>query len=66
MTVILRAYSVSDYVHVLPETSSDERMHILDDTCWCRPVLAARDVPGRRREYYLTHRRQTCRGRART
>lgn len=48
-------YSVSDYIHVLPETGSDERMHVLDDTCWCRPVLAARDVPGRRREYYLTH-----------
>jgi hypothetical protein len=48
-------YSVSDYIHVLPETSSDERMHVLDDTCWCRPVLAARDAPGRRREYYLTH-----------
>lgn len=48
-------YSVSDYIHVLPETGSDERMHVLDDTCWCRPVLAARDAPGRRREYYLTH-----------
>jgi hypothetical protein len=50
-------YSVSDYIHVLPETSSDERMHVLDDTCWCRPVLAAHDVPGRPREYYLTHKR---------
>ena len=51
----LRSYSVSDFIHVLPETGSDERMHILDDTCWCRPVLSAHDVSGRRREYHLTH-----------
>jgi hypothetical protein len=25
--------------HVLPETSSDERMHVLDDTCWCHPII---------------------------
>lgn len=25
--------------HVVPETSSDERMHVLDDTCWCRPII---------------------------
>jgi hypothetical protein len=34
---------VSDFyttaAHVLPETSSDERMHILDDTCWCKPII---------------------------
>lgn len=23
--------------HVLPETGSDERMHVLSDACWCRP-----------------------------
>ena len=27
-------------IHDLPVTSSDERMHILDDTCWCSPTVA--------------------------
>ena len=22
----------------VPETSSDERMHVLDETCWCKPT----------------------------
>jgi hypothetical protein len=30
------------YVHVLPETSSEDRIHLLVDGmyegCWCRPV----------------------------
>lgn len=25
--------------HVVPEAWSDERMHILDDTCWCHPII---------------------------
>jgi hypothetical protein len=25
--------------HVLPETASDERMHVLDDRCWCHPII---------------------------
>jgi hypothetical protein len=25
--------------HVVPETSSDERQHVMDDTCWCRPLI---------------------------
>lgn len=25
--------------HVLPVVSSDDLMHVLDDTCWCRPVI---------------------------
>lgn len=24
-------------VQALPETSSDDRMHVLDDDCWCAP-----------------------------
>lgn len=28
-----------EVVHDMPETASDEQMHVLDDwgTCWCRP-----------------------------
>jgi hypothetical protein len=26
-------------VHVVPATTSDDRMHIMDDTCWCRPII---------------------------
>lgn len=25
--------------HILPETSSDDRAHTLDDRCWCRPTI---------------------------
>lgn len=45
----------TDWVQVLPETSSEDRMHILDDTCWCKPTLA--QVPDRGRfSYQLVHR----------
>jgi hypothetical protein len=30
---------MSHPVQILPPTRSDERMHILDETCWCRPIL---------------------------
>lgn len=30
---------MSEPVQILPPTRSDERMHILDETCWCHPVL---------------------------
>jgi hypothetical protein len=35
----IRTYAgVVPVVHVLPETSSDERMHVMDtDHCWCHP-----------------------------
>lgn len=23
----------------VPETSSEERMHVLDETCWCKPTV---------------------------
>ena len=26
-------------VNETPETGSDERMHVLDETCWCNPVV---------------------------
>jgi hypothetical protein len=55
MTELVAPYSVSDYIQILPETNSDERMHILDDTCWCRPALAPHDEPGRPRRYRLIH-----------
>lgn len=32
-------------VQVLPETSTDERMHVLDETCWCEPEVEY--VPGK-------------------
>lgn len=25
--------------HVLPVTYSDARQHILDDKCWCHPII---------------------------
>jgi hypothetical protein len=31
--------STSSPTHNLPLTSSDERMHVLDETCWCGPVV---------------------------
>ena len=30
--------------HVLPPTSSDERQHVLDETCWCSPKLVHKAV----------------------
>lgn len=49
----------SEWLQVVPETGSDERMHVLDETCWCRPTLA--QIPAgskrfRRFEYQLLHR----------
>ena len=26
-------------VNETPETGSDERLHVLDETCWCNPVV---------------------------
>lgn len=26
-------------VQVLPEASSEERMHVRDETCWCKPTV---------------------------
>jgi len=33
-------------VQRLPETRSDERQHILDDMCWCRPVTVPPSAGG--------------------
>jgi len=30
-------------VQVMPETASDEPVHVLDGTCWCQPVLDYED-----------------------
>jgi hypothetical protein len=42
--------------HQVPETSSDERMHVLTRDCWCHPRITAGDsgafvthIPVRRR-----------------
>ncbi len=32
-------------VQELPETWSDERMHVLDETCWCQPAKVMEDRP---------------------
>lgn len=26
-------------IHEIPETSSEERMHVLDRDCWCEPEI---------------------------
>lgn len=40
-------------VQVVPETSSDERMHVMDSDCWCGPE----SVPGTGgdRRVYIHH-----------
>ncbi|WP_280186271.1 MULTISPECIES: hypothetical protein [Nocardia] len=30
-------------VQEIPETSSDDRMHVMDETCWCHPEVT--EVP---------------------
>lgn len=27
-------------IHVTPLVSSEARMHVLDETCWCQPTIA--------------------------
>jgi hypothetical protein len=29
-------------VQITPLVSSDGRIHVMDDTCWCRPMVIAR------------------------
>ena len=48
-----------DWAQVLPETGSDERAHVLDDTCWCGPVLE-QQPDGFRFRYLLVHRRPSA------
>lgn len=36
---LLPPYFYITAAHVVPETASDERMHVMDDTCWCHPVI---------------------------
>jgi hypothetical protein len=42
------------YVQSLPSTASDERQHVLDDSCWCHPTLSQVAI-GTRFDYLLTH-----------
>jgi hypothetical protein len=30
---------MDELIQDVPETSSDERMHVLDETCWCNPTV---------------------------
>ena len=30
---------MTEPTHDLPETSSDQRMHVLADDCWCEPEV---------------------------
>lgn len=29
----------AEYVHDTPMVSSDDRMHVMDRTCWCKPEV---------------------------
>lgn len=42
-----RVYAkVGTRVQVLPETRSDDRQHVLDETCWCNPeIVQTSSVP---------------------
>jgi hypothetical protein len=50
-------------VHVVPETGSDERMHVLDHigACWCRPLneFIPVEADGGRNQWRITHRAPT-------
>ena len=30
---------MDEMIQDVPETCSDERMHVLDETCWCKPYV---------------------------
>lgn len=38
MTTDMTGATMPD-VHDCPMTSSDERMHVMDRTCWCKPEV---------------------------
>lgn len=39
VTVQERQRQMDDLIQDVPTTWSDERMHVLDETCWCKPTV---------------------------